>query len=127
MRIKFFRSIWGMEEPTLEKKLKKIKQAGFDGVEMMVSLDKVGQNELKVLLRDLDLDLIASQWAAQGATFTEYLISHEMLSYKLVGCYCSPSSKERQSSFYHLSRVRTLPVHAPKALHPKTLGRLEGS
>lgn len=77
MIIKFFRSIWGMEEPTLEKKLKKIKQAGFNGVEMMVTLEKAGQNELGALLRDLELELIASQWAAIGNTFKEYLESFE--------------------------------------------------
>ncbi|RDC63021.1 hypothetical protein AHMF7616_01620 [Adhaeribacter pallidiroseus] len=77
MQITFFRSIWGMEEPTLEKNLKRIKEAGFDGVEMMVPLDKPGQQKLSTLLQDLELDLIASQWAAHGNTFSEYLQSFE--------------------------------------------------
>lgn len=77
MQIKFFRAIWGMEEPTLEQNLVKIKEAGFDGVEMMVPLQKAGQQELKSCLHDLELDLIASQWAASGQTFNEYLTSFE--------------------------------------------------
>ncbi len=77
MQLKFFRSIWGMEEPTLRANLEKIKAAGFDGVEMMVPLKKSGQEELRALLQELNLDLIASQWAASGSTFAEYLLSLE--------------------------------------------------
>ncbi len=77
MQIKFFRAIWGMEEPTLRANLVKIKQAGFDGVEMMVPLENAAQKELKALLQELNLDLIAAQWAANGNSFAEYLRSFE--------------------------------------------------
>lgn len=77
MQVKFFRSIWGMEESSLRANLEKIKNAGFDGVEMMVPLEKTGQEELQALLQELNLDLIASQWAANGATFAAYLLSLE--------------------------------------------------
>jgi sugar phosphate isomerase/epimerase len=77
MKIKFFRAIWGMTEPTLAQNLLKIKQGGYDGVEMMVPLDLLEQNELRAILQDLQLDLIASQWAAAGNTFPAYLQSFE--------------------------------------------------
>ncbi len=51
-----------MEEPTLRANLEKIKAAGFDGVEMMVPLEKSGQEELRALLQESNLDLIASQF-----------------------------------------------------------------
>lgn len=77
MQIKFFRAIWGMEELTLSKNLQKIKTAGYDGVEMMVPLEEKARLELKAILYDLDLDLIASQWAASGTTFAAYERSFE--------------------------------------------------
>ncbi len=77
MKVKFFRAIWGMELPTLSQNLQKIKEGGFDGVEMMVPLDKKERGELQAGIKDLELDLIASQWAASGATFNEYFKSFE--------------------------------------------------
>lgn len=77
MKIKFFRAIWGMDAPTLRENLEQIKAAGFDGVEMMVPLDKTEREELQAGIKDLQLDLIASQWAASGSTFAEYLKSFE--------------------------------------------------
>src|SRR3972149_7967605 len=67
MKIKYLCTLWGMNKPTLEDNLKVIKDAGFEGVEMIVPDDCAGRNRLGVLLNENGLDLVA-QVRAEGAT-----------------------------------------------------------
>src|SRR3972149_6603259 len=67
MKIKCLCTLWGMNQPTLEDNLKVIKDAGFEGVEMIVPGDSAGRNRLGVLLNEIGLDLVA-QVRAEGAT-----------------------------------------------------------
>ncbi|TFG63074.1 MAG: sugar phosphate isomerase/epimerase [Spirochaetales bacterium] len=76
MRIEYFRAMWGMEQPSLEANLTMIKEGGFDGVEMGVPADNAERRELRSLLDELSLDLIAQQWTI-GASPEEHARSFE--------------------------------------------------
>jgi len=67
MDICFFSSTWGMDPPTREASLRKIKQAGFHGVELGVP-DRIEEcGPLRQLLDELSLLVIVQQWT-RGAT-----------------------------------------------------------
>ncbi len=66
MKLLFFCSNWGLEHLGLETMLKKIRDAGFDGVEMGVPLHAKGQQQLNDLLHKYNLYLIAHQYQAAG-------------------------------------------------------------
>ena len=76
MDIQFIRGIWGMERATLEDNLRMIKEGGFDGVEMGVPQDHAGREELRGLLDQLGLTLVAQQWT-QGQSAEEHVRSFE--------------------------------------------------
>ena len=65
MKIKWLCTLWGMNKPTLDDNLKAIKDAGFEGVEMIVPDDSTGRKRLGVLLNENGLDLVA-QVRAEG-------------------------------------------------------------
>lgn len=84
METKFFCPIWGMVPDyvdhingSIEDILKKIKAAGYDGVEMAIPFSGKQKAQINTLLSDLQLDLIALQWAANGSTLREYLNDYE--------------------------------------------------
>jgi sugar phosphate isomerase/epimerase len=64
-------------EGSLEPILERIKEAGYDGVEMAIPHNDVQKETLIRLLRDFDLEIIALQWAANGSTLKKYLESFE--------------------------------------------------
>lgn len=68
MKILYFRSVWGLEEPSIEEKLVKIKQGGFDGVELEVPPDLETCRRARRCLDDLGLAVVAQQWRTAGAT-----------------------------------------------------------
>jgi sugar phosphate isomerase/epimerase len=72
MHIKFFRSLWGMDNLPLDKSLRLIKEAGFDGVEAWIPDDSTQRRLLRELLRDLQLDFIA-QIASLGDTPEQHI------------------------------------------------------
>ncbi len=74
MKLKFIRGIWGMAEHSLKANLEKIKEGGFDGVEMGAPADPQVRKELKCMLDDLDLDYIGQQWSA-GNSIEEHIES----------------------------------------------------
>jgi sugar phosphate isomerase/epimerase len=67
LQIKYFRGLWGMTLPSLAANLERIKEGGFDGVEMGVPEQAAQQRELRSLLERLDLLLIAQQWTRGGS------------------------------------------------------------
>ena len=84
MRIKFFCPIWGMVpdyidqiEGSLDLVFSKIKNLGYDGVEMAIPTDTTQKKLILELLSEFNLKLIALQWAAAGKTIEEYLASYE--------------------------------------------------
>lgn len=84
MQIKFFCPTWGMVpdyvteiNADIESILKRIKSAGYDGVEMAVPTNEKQKEQLKLLLNRFELDIIALQCAATGNTIHEYLADYE--------------------------------------------------
>jgi sugar phosphate isomerase/epimerase len=76
MRVIFIGTNWGVEEPTLEKTLLKLRSAGFDGVEMGAPVDPAARAQLRAALADAGLALVAQQWTA-GATAADHARSFE--------------------------------------------------
>jgi sugar phosphate isomerase/epimerase len=76
LRIKYFHALWGLPLPTLEANLCKIREGGFDGVEMGVPEDAGQRRELGALLERLGLGLIAQQWT-RGGSILEHTESFE--------------------------------------------------
>lgn len=74
MKILYFRSVWGLEElPTLEDRFAKIKEGGFDGVELDVPLDRETCVRARQSLDKLGLAVIAQQWRTSGQTVEEHI------------------------------------------------------
>lgn len=76
MQIKYVRSMWGMDLPTLTANLEAIRSAGFDGVEMWAPNDAGERRKLRTILDDLGLDLVAQQWTF-GSSAAEHAASFE--------------------------------------------------
>jgi sugar phosphate isomerase/epimerase len=74
MQIVYIGSTWGIECPTVEETLRKLKSAGFDGVEMGAPVDGVKRRELKQMLESLGMSIVAQQWTS-GATPAEHVQS----------------------------------------------------
>jgi sugar phosphate isomerase/epimerase len=72
MEIKFFSPHWGMESLPLEQAFRKIKEAGYDGVEMAVPFHPQDKEHFLHLLDKFELNLIAQQWSAAGLSFEDY-------------------------------------------------------
>src|SRR5215469_9769627 len=78
MKILYFRSVWGLEDfPTLEQRFAKIKEGGFDGVELDVPLDRETCLRARQSLDELGLQVIAQQWRTRGRTVAEHTASFE--------------------------------------------------
>lgn len=74
MDVKFFCPRWGQEELGLGLFIKKVKSAGFDGIEMPVSPIESEKQALKALLEENKLMFIAQVLeAGMGKGFEEQL------------------------------------------------------
>ena len=77
MKIKYFCSWWGLEGLGLRPMLEKVKGAAYDGVEIGIPSDAPRRRELRALLDEYQLDVIAHQYQAAGQLFDDYLRSFE--------------------------------------------------
>lgn len=78
MKILYFRSVWGLEElPTLEERFARIKEGGFDGVELDVPLDRETCLRAREAVDRLGLAVIAQQWRTTGQTVGEHITTFE--------------------------------------------------
>jgi sugar phosphate isomerase/epimerase len=77
MKIKYFCSWWGLDALGLRTMLEKIKGAEYDGVEIAIPSDTLRRRELRALLDELQLDVIAHQYQAVGQAFDDYVRSFE--------------------------------------------------
>lgn len=68
MPIKYFCTIWGNNLP-FDKFCKKVKQAGYDGVEMDIPLGVVERSAIESTLKKFDLDLIGQYWQSLEKKF----------------------------------------------------------
>jgi sugar phosphate isomerase/epimerase len=76
MHITYIGTTWGQELPSLQATLERVKEGGYDGVEMGVPVDASGRKELRRVLDDLGLALVAQQWT-QGSSPEEHARSFE--------------------------------------------------
>ena len=77
MKIKYFGSWWGLDSLGLRPMLEKIKGAAYDGIEMGIPSDTSQRRELRALLGEYQLEVIAHQYQAAGRVFDDYLRSFE--------------------------------------------------
>ncbi|MBR8535843.1 sugar phosphate isomerase/epimerase [Carboxylicivirga sediminis] len=74
MKIKFFYPYWGSSHLSLEHFFERVKNAGFDGVEMNISFDEGIAEKIRQLLPQYELELIAQQWLeSKDETPDEYI------------------------------------------------------
>jgi sugar phosphate isomerase/epimerase len=59
MKIKYFCSWWGLDTLGLRPLLEKVKGAAYDGVEIGIPSDTPRRRELRALLDEYQLDVIA--------------------------------------------------------------------
>ncbi|MBP1646667.1 MAG: sugar phosphate isomerase/epimerase [Bacteroidetes bacterium] len=76
MEVIYIGTAWGLEFPTIEATLEKVKEGGYDGVEMGVPANPAEAKRLRAVLDDLGLALVAQQWT-QGLTPEEHARSFE--------------------------------------------------
>jgi sugar phosphate isomerase/epimerase len=77
MKIKYFCSWWGLDTLGLRPMLEKVKGAAYDGIEIGIPSETPQRRELRALLDELQLDVIAHQYQADGQLFDDYLRSFE--------------------------------------------------
>ena len=76
MEFIFVRGLWGMEEPSLEAQLKRIKEAGFDAIECAAPATADARKEMAELLAKYELMYVAQQHSG-GQTADEHVASYE--------------------------------------------------
>jgi len=62
MKIKFFCPRWGSENLDFKSFLTKVKNAGYDGVEMGLPMETDQKEKVLELINQFDLQLIAQHW-----------------------------------------------------------------
>jgi sugar phosphate isomerase/epimerase len=77
MKIKYFCSWWGLDTLGLRPMLEKVKGAAYDGIEIGIPSETPRRRELRALLDEYQLDVIAHQYQAAGEAFDDYLRSFE--------------------------------------------------
>lgn len=76
MQIKYFKSTWGMTESSIDDKLKRISEAGYDGVEAGAPDERREREEMAALLSKYHLLFIGQQWTS-GRSLEEHKSSFE--------------------------------------------------
>lgn len=77
MKMLFLCPIWGMAGQPLRAALSKIKAAGYDGVEFGCEAGDPVREEFMMLAKELELVMVAQQYAASGADVDAYAVSYE--------------------------------------------------
>ena len=78
MKILYSYPMWGSENEPLAQFFEKVRQAGFDGIEMVIPFNKVYSSELRGLLNKTGLKLIGHQHVVPGKeTVEEYMVQME--------------------------------------------------
>jgi len=67
VEIKFFCPYWGSDSLSYPQFFKKVKEAGYDGVEMSLPLEGVVKSEILSLLKDSGLELVAQHYETSDA------------------------------------------------------------
>ncbi len=72
MKIKFFCPLWGSENLDTASFFAKVKNSGYDGVEMGMPKDQNKKEEILLLLKQFDLQLIGQHSQTSTANFSEH-------------------------------------------------------
>lgn len=75
LTVRYFCSWWGLDHLGVEPMLRKIREAGYDGVEIGIPQDRSAREALHAALDTHGLQLIAHQYQAEGAHFADYRLS----------------------------------------------------
>lgn len=75
MAVRYFCSWWGLDHLGVEPMLRKIRDAGYDGVEIGIPAAASDLESLHSALAAHGLQLIAHQYQAEGARFADYRVS----------------------------------------------------
>lgn len=74
MKINWIYPLWGSGHLPLKQFFHQVKEAGFNGVEMNIPYNEDYISEMKILLREFDLLLIAQQWLPpENETVNQYI------------------------------------------------------
>ena len=68
MEIKVLCPVWGHENIPIEDFARKVKDAGFDGLDTWVPEDRTERRRLHRTIKELDLLWVSHQWQARGAS-----------------------------------------------------------
>lgn len=69
MKIKFFCPLWGSENQDINSFFAKVKDSGYDGVEMSLPMEPEHKKEILVIMKQYDLQLIAQHWETLTADY----------------------------------------------------------
>ncbi len=83
MQIKFIYPRWGSSNLPWSVFLKKIKNAGYQGVEIDLPLDSIKKKEICFMLKDLELDFVGQHWETKEINFTKHRDSFRRRLYNL--------------------------------------------
>ncbi len=72
MELKFFCPLWGSRELEKEVFFKKVKDAGYDGVEMGLPIDQNEKGNILKLIEEYDLEWIAQHYETTTPNFQEH-------------------------------------------------------
>lgn len=88
MQLKILSALWGYEHEDLDLVLKRIIDAGYDGIDTYVPEDEHLRGTLLDYIRQYDLCLVIQQHQADGQTFDEY--KNSFLHYLQISAACNP-------------------------------------
>jgi len=77
MDIKYFCPVWGFRDMSIDKFADKVKEAGYDGIEMDVLAENKGREHVLNVLKERNLELIAQHWFTLDPDFHTHKTNYE--------------------------------------------------
>ncbi len=84
-KLVFFCPLWGSESLPFETFLRKAKDAGYDGIEMSLPLDKNKREDILLAIKSNGLKFIAQHWETVDKDFDTHLANYQKRLYNLAG------------------------------------------
>ncbi|MCK0156346.1 sugar phosphate isomerase/epimerase, partial [Cellulophaga sp. F20128] len=72
MNLNFIYPRWGSSDMPWPDFLKKVKEAGYDGVEIDLPLEKFRKKEVCAMLTDFELEFVAQHWETKEVDFKKH-------------------------------------------------------
>ncbi|PXX30466.1 sugar phosphate isomerase/epimerase [Arenibacter sp. ARW7G5Y1] len=108
MQIKFIYPRWGSSDLRWSVFLNKIKNAGYEGVEIDLPLESIKKNEICSILKDLELDFVAQHWETKEVDFTKHQEQYRRHLYNLVEAHPLFVNSHTGMDFFSHSQNATL-------------------